>query len=184
MSVRRPAAAAVAVPLWIRTERELESVGHRLAEVGSNGRVQIDRDGVARREAAAAGGVHGDGADAVYDRVVTDLGVSPTSFGVTDLIVTLERTAAGTRRVSTIEEVPDGQSDGFARLFDRSTGALRSTGRLDRGNATLVETLCRPEETYAEVRQALTDRSEKLNDFVRTDRTALDAVTARRQSRS
>lgn len=133
---------------------------------------------------AVLGTVHGDGADAVYDRVVTDLGVSPTSFGVTDLIVTLERTAAGTRRVSTIEEVPDGQSDGFARLFDRSTGALRSTGRLDRGNATLVETLCRPEETYAEVRQALTDRSEKLNDFVRTDRTALDAVTARRQSRS
>lgn len=111
---------------------------------------------------AVLGTVHGDGADAVYDRVVDDLGVPATSFGVTDAVVTLERTADGRRRLSTIEEVADREPVSFNTLFERKDSTLASSGRLERGNSRLLETVSRPEETYADVQAALGQRSETL----------------------
>jgi hypothetical protein len=98
----------------------------------------------------------------VYDRVVDDLGVPPASFDATDLVVTLEHTADGTRRLRAIEEVVDGEAGSFASLYDRTDGSLAATGRLDRGNARLLDTLARPGESYADVRAVFADRADGL----------------------
>ena len=127
---------------------------------------------------AVLGTIHGDGALAVYDRVVDDLGVPPSSFGVTDAIVTLEQTADGTRRVRTIEEVDGEQSPAFHPLFERTDDGLVATGRLDRGNARLLSTLAQPEETYADVRSLLTERQATLTERIQEGRTSVEAVGA------
>jgi type IV secretory pathway ATPase VirB11/archaellum biosynthesis ATPase len=111
---------------------------------------------------AVLGTVHGNGAKSVYDRVVDDLGVPATSFRVTDAVVTLERTDDGSRRVSTIEEVADGEPVAFDTLFHREGEGLAPSGRLDRGNSRLLETVSRPEEAYADVQAALNQRRETL----------------------
>jgi flagellar protein FlaI len=115
---------------------------------------------------AVLGTVHGDGADAVYERVVSDLGVPASSFGATDAVVTLERSADGTRRVRAIEEVLGDQS--FAALYDRSPGSLSSTGRIDRGNSRLVASLCRADESYAGVRARIAERVSEFDTAERT----------------
>jgi type IV secretory pathway ATPase VirB11/archaellum biosynthesis ATPase len=127
---------------------------------------------------AVLGTVHGDGAAAVYDRVVDDLGVPPSSFGVTDLVVTLERTAEGARRVQAIEEVLDGRDGSFAAVFDRQSGDLASTGRIDRGNARLLATLSRPSESYADLRTVLAEGTDRLAHAAEAGRTDLAAVTS------
>ena len=126
---------------------------------------------------AVLGTIHGDGASAVYERVVTDLGVSQTSFGVTDLVVTLESTAAGVRRVKTIEEVLDGETTSFAPLYEQTDHGLCSTGRIDRGDSHLVGRLTTPAESYADVRTLLADRTRLLAALAERDATTGDAVT-------
>lgn len=130
---------------------------------------------------AVLGTIHGDGGESVYERVVTDLGIAASAFGVTDLVVTLEITGEGIRRVKSIEEVEPtpGESPTFTRLFERSSdsgemsgggrtdGTLVGTGHIDRGNSHLVETLSTPAESYADVREQLASRESLLAELAR-----------------
>lgn len=126
---------------------------------------------------AVLGTIHGDGGEDVYERVVTDLGVSPTAFGVTDLVVTLESTSEGVRRVKAVEEVLDGDPPGFETLFDRTGDGLSSTNRIERGNSQLVAALATPEESYADVRESLDARERLLETLTASSRTSSTDVT-------
>ncbi|WP_435094690.1 ATPase, T2SS/T4P/T4SS family [Halorubrum sp. N11] len=115
---------------------------------------------------AVLGTIHGEDPEAVRERVVTDLGVSPTSFAATDLIVVLDD-----HRVQTIAEVV-GHDDGaaFEPLFERTGAGLAPTGRIDRGESRLVESLADARESYASVRDAVDRREEKIEEAARTGR--------------
>jgi len=108
---------------------------------------------------AVLGTIHGDGGEATLERVVTDLGVSPSAFGATDMVVTLEHGCDGARRVAGLEEVRDGEQPAFEPLFERTGETLTATGCIDRGNSRLVGGLAGPDESYAAVREQLADRA-------------------------
>lgn len=147
----------------LRTALRLGDGALAVGEVrGEEAQVLYEAMRVGANSEAVLGTIHGDGGPAVYERVVEDLGVAPSSFGVTDLIVTTERTADGTRRVRTIEEVRSGESPAFEALFDRDGENLQSSGRIDRGNSDLVASLATPEETYADIRETLAERARLL----------------------
>ncbi|WP_251329919.1 ATPase, T2SS/T4P/T4SS family [Haloplanus pelagicus] len=130
---------------------------------------------------AVLGTIHGDGADAVFERVVTDLDVPASSFAATDFLVTLS--ADQRRRVSSIEEVRDVEGAvTFESLFEPGDDGAEPTGVVDRGNSRLVASLTRPGESYADVLDLLDGRSALLADLAETDRTDPEAVeTARRE---
>lgn len=117
---------------------------------------------------AVLGTIHGEGAAGVRERVVSDLGVPASSFAVTDLIVTLEpRDVDGERcrRVAAVEEVIDGEEGArFAHLFDETGDGLAATGRIERGNSRLVETLATPGGSYAAVRERLDERAASIRE--------------------
>lgn len=154
---------------------------------------------VGASDGAVLGTIHGDGGTDVRERVVSDLGVLESSFGVTDLLVSLTvcETAEGRqRRVRAIEEVrgPDERvgpgrhagGDGavsFEPLFERTGAGLSSTGRLGRGNSRLLETLANPGESYADVRAVVDARELWLGDLVAADRTAPGRVESVRADR-
>ncbi|MEF8813063.1 MAG: type II/IV secretion system ATPase subunit [Halovenus sp.] len=125
---------------------------------------------------AVLGTVHGDGADAVYERVVTDLDVDPSAFGVTDAVVTLEQTAGGRRQLRSIEEVTDDEAV-FRPLFEREDDALAATGRIDRGRSQLVAAVADPGETYATVRESIAARERLLAGLAARGSTDGEAVT-------
>jgi type IV secretory pathway ATPase VirB11/archaellum biosynthesis ATPase len=127
---------------------------------------------------AVLGTIHGDGGEAVYERVVEDLGVPASSFSVTDIVVTLESTATGDRRVNAIEEVVT-TDDGivFETLFRRTAEGLTSTGRIERGNSQAINGLRSPEESYADIRKRLTKRERLLHALATQDRTSGRDVT-------
>lgn len=126
---------------------------------------------------AVLGTIHGDGGDAVRERVVSDLGVPESSFAATDLVVTL--TAGETRHVASIEEVR-ATADGvrFEPLFERTGDGLVATGTLDRGNSTLVTDLTRPGECYTDLRDLLDDREAQLAELAATGQTRPSDVVA------
>jgi len=144
---------------------------------------------------AVLGTIHGDRGDSVRERVVSDLGVAPSAFAATDLVVSLQSAgsnAAGGRRLGAIEEVIDG-ADGprFSPLFDirastpggsvqddpatqqrdadgsEVSGAV-ATGRIERGRSHLLEQLARPSEPYADVRAVIEARTSRFSDRSRT----------------
>ncbi|MDG5775859.1 ATPase, T2SS/T4P/T4SS family [Haloarculaceae archaeon H-GB11] len=135
---------------------------------------------VGANASAVMGTIHGDGGADVRERLVSDLGVPASSFGVTDLLVTLESvaTADGTeRRVRVVQEVVgDGDDQRFPALFERDGDDLAATGRLDRGNAHVISTLARPTEQYADVRAALQARTTWFEELSATGRTDSEAV--------
>jgi type IV secretory pathway ATPase VirB11/archaellum biosynthesis ATPase len=136
---------------------------------------------VGATDGAVLGTIHGEGGPEVRERVVTDLGVPESSFGVTDLLVSLavEEGDGRQRRVRSIEEVrsgartgaDDGASVSFEPLFERTGEGLAATGCIDRGNSRLVGALARPGESYADVRAAVDARAAWLTDLVAADRT-------------
>ncbi|MFA9502561.1 ATPase, T2SS/T4P/T4SS family [Natrinema sp. H-ect1] len=130
---------------------------------------------------AVLGTIHGDGADDVAERVVTDLGVEPSSFATTDLIVTVQthRTPDGrTRRLAAIEEViDDGDTHRFEPLYELEGEDAVATGRIDRGESRLVDRLAGPTESYADVRRAIAARTDLLSRLAGEGRTSPDAVT-------
>jgi hypothetical protein len=142
---------------------------------------------VGANDGAVLGTVHGDGGQDVRERVVSDLDVPESSFGVTDLLVSLEavdRPDGPSRRVRAIEEIhsPDDAVQ-FASLYERTGEGLTSTGRLDRANSRLLDTLADPGESYADVRSRLTDRAAWLAGLVeagRTDPAVVDRARAER----
>ena len=91
---------------------------------------------------------------AVEERVVTDLGVPPSSFAATDLLVVIDA-----HRVESITEVTGhGDEIGFDPLFERGAEGLVPTGRVDRGESRLVASLARTTESYADVREHIAQR--------------------------
>ncbi|MGB9986508.1 ATPase, T2SS/T4P/T4SS family [Salarchaeum japonicum] len=106
---------------------------------------------------AVLGTIHGDGGDDVRERVVSDLGVPANSFAATDLVVTLADTAEG-KQVVAVEEF----DSEFHALFERTPDGLASSGLVDRGESTLVASLADHAETYADVRAAIADRTERF----------------------
>ncbi|MFB6124728.1 MAG: ATPase, T2SS/T4P/T4SS family [Halanaeroarchaeum sp.] len=113
---------------------------------------------VGAASSAVLGTIHGEGADGVRERVVSDLGVADSSFAITDLVVTAVR-VDGRHRVGAIEEVTD---HGAAPLFELGDDGPVRTGRVDRGNSEVVASLARPGESYAAVRSAIDDRAERF----------------------
>jgi type IV secretory pathway ATPase VirB11/archaellum biosynthesis ATPase len=125
---------------------------------------------------AVLGTIHGDGAADVHERVVSDLGVPASSFGATDLVVTLETTGSGTRRVRSIEEVV-GDQPAFEPLFERGSTGLAATGRLDRGNSRAAAALVGPGESYADLMGAIEARGRLLASLAERGATGGEAVT-------
>lgn len=112
---------------------------------------------------AVLGTIHGSGGADVRERVVSDLDVPASSFATTDLIVTTESFDDGDRRrrrVAAIEEVVDGP-DGptFEALYRVDDGRLRSTDRLERANSELLVALAESGESYAEIRERISERA-------------------------
>lgn len=136
---------------------------------------------------AVLGTIHGDGADDVLERVVSDLGVPVSSFLTTDLVVTLETVETGTatrRRVRAIEEVEGTDEASFAPLFEREGSGLARTGRLDRGNSRFAAACTPPEERYADTRAAVRRRASILDRLASAGRTEPGASRrARRRER-
>ena len=120
---------------------------------------------------AVLGTIHGDSASAVRERVVSDLGVAPSSFSATDLVVTCARDG-DTRHVAAIEEVRGADGDtSFVSLFERIDRELRSSGVLDRGDSAVFERLRAGEESYEDLRATIEERA------VRFDRLATAGLT-------
>ncbi|SDK05960.1 Type IV secretory pathway ATPase VirB11/Archaellum biosynthesis ATPase [Halovenus aranensis] len=162
----------------LRTALRLGDGALAIGEVrGEEAEVLYEAMRVGANSEAVLGTIHGDGAEAVYERVVTDLGVSSSSFGVTDLVVSLERTASGERRVRAIEEVVPGNAGTFRTLYEQTEDGLRPTGCLDRGNSHAVENLTKPDESYAAVRELLASRERLLDALARRGATSGDALT-------
>ncbi len=145
---------------------------------GEEARVLYEAMRVGASDEAVLGTIHGDGGDEVRERVVSDLGVDPGSFASTDLVVTLRAEVGGRRRVALIEEIGR-RSNGetIDELYSLDGDELVPTGRIDRGNSRLVGTLARPDETYADVLEAIERRTEALDALVRANRTSPEAVT-------
>ncbi|MFB6256763.1 MAG: ATPase, T2SS/T4P/T4SS family [Haloplanus sp.] len=132
---------------------------------------------VGAASSAVLGTIHGDGAESVIERVVTDLGVPASSFAATDLLVTLS--TGERRRVATVEEVrhTDGEV-GFGSLFEPGPDGTEPTGVVERGNSRLVGSLTRPDESYADVLDALDEREALLSELADTERTGAVEVDA------
>jgi len=112
-------------------------------------------------DGAVLGTIHGDGPDAIRERLVSDLGVPVRSFAATDLVVTLAPpTAEHGRGVASVAEVV-GRGDGvaFESLYERDGATATATGRLERGNSRLVESLSAPGERYADVLAEIESRT-------------------------
>ncbi len=103
-----------------------------------------------------AGTIHGDSAYGVFDRVVNDLQVLPTSFKATDLIVICNRLRSADglhsfRRVVEVTEVrkhwksdPE-EEGGFVNLMEYSSksDALKPTGTFLNGESTILNDIAK-----------------------------------------
>ncbi|MFC7237516.1 ATPase, T2SS/T4P/T4SS family [Saliphagus sp. GCM10025317] len=149
---------------------------------GEEARVLYEAMRVGANANAVLGTIHGDGAADVYERVVSDLGVEPSSFAATDLVVTVQayRTPSGKRRrLARVEEVVgSGTEVRFEPLYELDGEHARATGRIDRGESHLVDRLAGPTETYADVRAAIDERTRRLRTLAAEGRTSPADVTA------
>ncbi|MFB6165078.1 MAG: ATPase, T2SS/T4P/T4SS family [Haloarculaceae archaeon] len=176
-----PDAAGVAPDEALRTALRLGEGALVVGEVrGEEAAVLYEAMRVGASGSAVLGTIHGDGGADVRERVVTDLDVPESSFGATDLLVTLEphQTADGrARRVKAVEEViADGGDVTFASLFALEDGNLAATGRIARGDSRLLEGLARSGERYATVRERLRERESWLADLAEAGTTDPEAV--------
>jgi len=129
---------------------------------------------VGAQRGAVLGTIHGADGTAVRERVVNDLGVAPSAFAATDLLVTL-----ADHRVTAIAEVRTaGDGVAFERLYDRTADGLVATGVVDRGNSRLLADLAGSEETYADVRAELARRRERIATLVAEERVRPEDVAA------
>ncbi|SNR53425.1 ATPase, T2SS/T4P/T4SS family [Halorubrum vacuolatum] len=112
------------------------------------------------------GTIHGEDPEAVRERVVSDLGVPVTSFATTDLVVIVDD-----RRVETIAEVCDrGGEIGFEALFERTSEGLVASGRIDRGESHLIESVTGSSGEYAATREVIEARTTAIGRAVETRR--------------
>ena len=160
----------------LRTALRLGNGALVVGEVrGEEAQVLYEAMRVGANSEAVLGTIHGSGAASVRERVVTDLGVAPTAFAATDLVVTLG-IVDGTRCVTRIEELCGPES--FASLCRREDGRLVSTGRIERGNSRFLAALAGPAERYADIRDRLTERSQTAETLSEQGRTETPAVRA------
>ncbi|MFC3478371.1 type II/IV secretion system ATPase subunit [Halobacterium litoreum] len=151
------AGADVSMADALRTALRLGDGAVAVGEVrGEEATVLYEAMRVGASDATVLGTIHGEGAAGVRERVVSDLGVAPSSFAATDLVVTLAETERG-RRVTRVEEVFDGDD---ALLYEDEGAGPEPTGRIARGNSRVVADLTAPGETYADVREDVTARAE------------------------
>ncbi|QDX39797.1 type II/IV secretion system ATPase subunit [Salarchaeum sp. JOR-1] len=150
--------AAVSTAAALRTALRLGEGALAVGEVrGAEAGVLYEAMRTGAGASAVLGTIHGDGGASVRERVVSDLGVPANSFAATDLVVTLADTADG-KQVVAVEEF----DDGFHALFERTPDGLQSSGRVGRGESSLVASLAAHDETYADVRAAVADRTERF----------------------
>lgn len=121
--------------------------------------VLFDAMRVGAGDGAVLGTVHGEGASSVRERCVSEFGVDGVAFRAADCVVTLGR-RGDERRLRTVEEVVPGRDGpGFEALYDvEDDGEGGWTGRIDRGQSRLTADLATEDETYTDVRAALTER--------------------------
>lgn len=168
----------------LRTALRLGDGALLVGEVrGEEAAVLYEAMRVGANSEAVMGTIHGDGGTDVAERVVTDLGVPASSFCVTDLIVTLEVTDDGDRRVRLIEEVVGSESPHFEALFERTDRGLVPTGRIDRGNSRLVAGLTDPERSYAALRERIAARQRLIEALADRGETDGETVTASHERR-
>jgi len=145
----------------LRTALRLGDGALAVGEVrGPEAAVLYEAMRVGAASSAVLGTIHGEGADGVRERVVSDLGVPESSFSITDLVVTIVPDGTA-RRVDSIEEITD---TGPRMLFEAGQNGVEVTGRIDRGNSDVVASLARVGESYADVRAALGDRTHRFTD--------------------
>ena len=124
------------------------------------------------------GTVHGDGADAVRTRMTEDLGVSESAFAATGFVLTVADTERGRRAVA-IEEVESVAGGTELRpLFALDGDDLEPTGRLDRGESSLLAGLTVPGEGYGETLATLDARADHLRSLAADDVTRPAAIRA------
>jgi type IV secretory pathway ATPase VirB11/archaellum biosynthesis ATPase len=103
-----------------------------------------------------AGTIHGESAYGVFDRVVNDLGVPPTSFKATDIVVVcgMLRSADGLRKFRRVVEVTEirkhwkedpVEEGGFANLMEYSSkeDMLKPTGTLLNGESYIINEIAK-----------------------------------------
>lgn len=161
----------------LRTALRLGDGAIAVGEVrGTEASVLYEAMRVGANSEAVLGTIHGDGGEAVYERVVEDLGVAPSSFGVTDLVVTSEIARGDTRRIKSIEGVISSEPPGFEVLFERTADGLAATGRIDRGNSKFIASLAGPEQSYADIREQLAERERLLCALADRNATGPEAI--------
>ncbi|MFB6133038.1 MAG: ATPase, T2SS/T4P/T4SS family [Halanaeroarchaeum sp.] len=160
----------------LRTALRLGDGALAVGEVrGPEAAVLYEAMRVGAASSAVLGTIHGEGAEGVRERVVSDLGVPPSSFQSTDLVVTIVPTPAG-RRVAAIEEIT---ADGPRSLFALEGESVEPTGRIARGNSQFVASVARPAESYADVRAAIAETTDRFADGSRaSERTPGGAVAS------
>ncbi|WP_336022035.1 type II/IV secretion system ATPase subunit [Halobellus salinisoli] len=130
---------------------------------------------------AVLGTIHGDSAAAVRERVVSDLGVPPSSFGATDLVVTCVRDG-DERYVSAVEGVrTTGDESTFVPLFQRRDGSLQSTGAVERGDSAVFERLCGDCESYSDLLSRLNRTAERFDRLASASLTTPEACDRSRR---
>ncbi|WP_284014356.1 ATPase, T2SS/T4P/T4SS family [Halobaculum litoreum] len=160
----------------VRTALRLGEGALVVGEVrGEEAQALYEAMGVGAAADTVLGTIHGTGGESVRERVVSDLGVAPTAFATTDLLVTLGED----RRVASVEEVRGPERDDFAPLAARDGADAAVTPTVDRGESRVLAALAGPEETYADVRTAATARGERLRELAAADRTGVDAAAGR-----
>ncbi|WP_367176505.1 ATPase, T2SS/T4P/T4SS family [Haloarcula rubripromontorii] len=119
-------------------------------------------------DGAVLGTIHGNGPEAVRERLVSDLDVPVQSFAATDLVITLAPPASAHGRgiESVAEIVSHGADISFEMLYERHGSTATATGRLTRGNSRLVESIAAPGESYAEVLDAIEARTKRFEESV------------------
>ncbi len=130
---------------------------------------------------AVMGTIHGDGAADVYERVVSDLNVPPSSFGTTDLVITCQSYQTSEmgriRRVAAIEEViTSGEEVTFAPLYTLEGHTAVPTGRIAQGESRFVNRITGPTETYSDVRAKIRMRKQLISTLAQEGRTSPDEV--------
>ncbi|MFB6223218.1 MAG: ATPase, T2SS/T4P/T4SS family [Haloarcula sp.] len=153
----------------LRTALRLGEGALAVGEVrGEEANVLYEAMRVGGGDGAVLGTIHGNGPEAIRERLVSDLGVPVQSFAATDLVVTLAPpTAEHGRGIASIAEVVS-HDEGvtFESLYERDGPAATATGRLKRGNSRLVESLANPGESYAAVLDTIETRTEQFGEPV------------------
>ena len=165
-ALRASGEGALAPAAALRTALRLGDGALVVGEVrGEEAAVLYEAMRVGASSEAVLGTIHGNGAAAVHERVVSDLGVPASSFGATDAVLTVEarEDGAGTRRrLRSVEEVVSGPEGRFEPLLASGDGGLATTGRLERGNSRLLAAMCDPGEDYGDLLEVLAERADAV----------------------